>query len=149
MDTNVTTDAGFIDDNYHESEDTGNEEVYCDEGTLETNLRQRKGKIMSCAKETIENGKSFFLTIISFSISLTYRSSGTHKIDLLRSINNLFTLPDYRFFPVLPCAGDGVKCIYMPAASSSKSKVRGECMLCNETREKIKSNGTKKKESVR
>lgn len=35
-----------------------------DENNLETNLRRRKGKIMSCAKETIEHGKSwnvFFL----------------------------------------------------------------------------------------
>jgi hypothetical protein len=55
MDTNVT-DAGFIDDSFHESEDTGNEEFF-DDGTLESNLRQRKGKIMTCAKETIENGE--------------------------------------------------------------------------------------------
>lgn len=40
----------------HESEDTGNEDVN-DDNNLESNIRRRKGKIISCAKETIEQGK--------------------------------------------------------------------------------------------
>lgn len=39
----------------HESEDTGNEDV-TDDNNLESNIRRRKGKIISCAKETIEQG---------------------------------------------------------------------------------------------
>lgn len=40
-----------------ESEDTGNEEFLEYDNNLQSNLRRRKGKIISCAKETIENGK--------------------------------------------------------------------------------------------
>ncbi|XP_055295045.1 anoctamin-8 isoform X2 [Sitodiplosis mosellana] len=40
-------------DEIHESEDTGNEDVN-DDNNLESNIRRRKGKIISCAKETIE-----------------------------------------------------------------------------------------------
>lgn len=40
----------------HESEDTANEEVN-EENNGDSTLRRRKGKIISCAKETIENGK--------------------------------------------------------------------------------------------
>jgi hypothetical protein len=46
-------DSGLHD--VHQESDTGNEE-YGDESNLERNLRRRKGKIISCAKETIESG---------------------------------------------------------------------------------------------
>lgn len=49
----------------HESEDTGNEDLN-DDNNLKSNIRHRKGKIISCAKETIEQGNIFLL--ISFSI---------------------------------------------------------------------------------
>lgn len=39
-----------------------------DDNNLEANLRRRKGKIMSCAKETIEHGK--FIRISFFPIHL-------------------------------------------------------------------------------
>lgn len=42
-------------DDIHES-DAGNED-FADDNNFESNLRRRKGKIISCAKETIENGK--------------------------------------------------------------------------------------------
>ncbi|KFB41004.1 hypothetical protein ZHAS_00008619 [Anopheles sinensis] len=45
-------DSGIIEDVHQESEDTGNED-YGDESNLESNLRRRKGKIISC----VENGK--------------------------------------------------------------------------------------------
>lgn len=45
-------------DEMHESEDTGNEELN-DDNNLKSNIRRRKGKIISCAKETIEQGKIF------------------------------------------------------------------------------------------
>lgn len=40
----------------HESEDAANEEVF-EESNEDSTLRRRKGKIISCAKETIENGE--------------------------------------------------------------------------------------------
>lgn len=43
-----------------ESEDTGNEDI-AEDNNLESNIRRRKGKIISCAKETIEQGKFTFL----------------------------------------------------------------------------------------
>lgn len=49
-------DSGIIEDVHQESEcDTGNEE-YGDESNLESNLRRRKGKIISC----VENGELFY-----------------------------------------------------------------------------------------
>ncbi|XP_021695269.1 anoctamin-8 [Aedes aegypti] len=42
-------DSGIIEDAHQESEDTGNEE-YGDESNLESNLRRRKGKIISCVE---------------------------------------------------------------------------------------------------
>ncbi|XP_058818940.1 anoctamin-8 isoform X3 [Topomyia yanbarensis] len=42
-------DSGIIEDVHQESEDTGNEE-YGDESNLESNLRRRKGKIISCVE---------------------------------------------------------------------------------------------------
>ncbi|XP_062546004.1 anoctamin-8 isoform X3 [Armigeres subalbatus] len=42
-------DSGIIEDVHQESEDTGNEE-YGDECNLESNLRRRKGKIISCVE---------------------------------------------------------------------------------------------------
>lgn len=47
-------DSGIIEDVHQESEDTGNED-YGDESNLESNLRRRKGKIISC----VENGKHY------------------------------------------------------------------------------------------
>lgn len=49
-------------DELHESEDTGNEDVN-EDNNLESNIRRRKGKIISCAKETIEQGKTHLLYI--------------------------------------------------------------------------------------
>lgn len=46
-------------DEIHEPEDNCNEEI-TDDNNLESNIRRRKGKIISCAKETIEQGKIFF-----------------------------------------------------------------------------------------
>lgn len=46
-------------DEIHESEDTGNEDVN-DDNNRQSNIRRRKGKIISCAKETIEQGKILF-----------------------------------------------------------------------------------------
>lgn len=43
-------------DEFHESEDIGNEDIN-EDNNLESNIRRRKGKIISCAKETIEQGK--------------------------------------------------------------------------------------------
>lgn len=45
-------------DEIHESEDTGNEDVN-DDNNRESNIRRRKGKIISCAKETIQQGKFY------------------------------------------------------------------------------------------
>nr|XP_040234873.2 anoctamin-8 isoform X4 [Anopheles coluzzii] len=42
-------DSGIIEDVHQESEDTGNED-YGDESNLESNLRRRKGKIISCVE---------------------------------------------------------------------------------------------------
>ncbi|XP_055550032.1 anoctamin-8 isoform X2 [Wyeomyia smithii] len=42
-------DSGIIEDVHQESEDTGNEE-YGDESNLESNLRRRRGKIISCVE---------------------------------------------------------------------------------------------------
>lgn len=39
-------------------EESAVDEFCSDDNNLESNLRRRKGKIMSCAKETIEQGKS-------------------------------------------------------------------------------------------
>lgn len=36
----------------------GGEDDFTDDNNFESNLRRRKGKIISCAKETIENGES-------------------------------------------------------------------------------------------
>lgn len=49
------SDTNGQSEDLHESEDTGNED-YIDDNNLESNLRRRKGKIISCAKETIESG---------------------------------------------------------------------------------------------
>lgn len=49
----------------HDYEDTGNEE-FTDDNNMESNLRRRKGKIMSCAKETIENGTKLFFFFYYF-----------------------------------------------------------------------------------
>lgn len=60
----------------HESEDTGNEDA-TDDNNLESNLRRRKGKIISCAKETIEQGNCWHISItwkafnLFFSFALT------------------------------------------------------------------------------
>ncbi|XP_041674571.1 uncharacterized protein LOC121530160 [Drosophila eugracilis] len=35
----------------------GGEDDFTDDNNFESNLRRRKGKIISCAKETIENGE--------------------------------------------------------------------------------------------
>lgn len=43
----------------HESEDTGNEDVI-EDNNFESHIRRRKGKIISCAKETIEQGNNRF-----------------------------------------------------------------------------------------
>ena len=51
-------------DEVHES-DTGNEE----DNNLESTLRRRKGKIISCAKETIEHGKFRLIQFILLSFS--------------------------------------------------------------------------------
>ena len=56
------TEGLLLDD--HES-DTGNEE-YFDEGTnntVKSNLRQRKGKLIKCAKQTIESGKYYIFLL--------------------------------------------------------------------------------------
>lgn len=45
------------DDGGLELDEVGNGD-FGEENNLESNLRRRKGKIMSCAKETIENGES-------------------------------------------------------------------------------------------
>lgn len=52
-------------DDVQESEDTGNEEG-TDDNNFESNLRRRKGKIISCAKETIEHGTVNFLLCLFF-----------------------------------------------------------------------------------
>lgn len=39
------------------TDDAALDEFGADNNNLESNLRRRKGKIMSCAKETIEHGK--------------------------------------------------------------------------------------------
>lgn len=56
---------GCSNEDVHESEDTGNEDAN-EDNNLESNLRRRKGKIISCAKETIEHGKqrSFHLILV-------------------------------------------------------------------------------------
>ena len=54
-------------DEIHESEDTGNEDVN-DDNNRESNIRRRKGKIISCAKETIEQGKFYVCVCVSVRI---------------------------------------------------------------------------------
>lgn len=46
-------------DEVPESEDTGNEELNDNDNNLKSNIRRRKGKIISCAKETIEQGNIY------------------------------------------------------------------------------------------
>lgn len=58
--TNETIYASNGCDEIHESEDTGNEDI-TEDNNLKSNIRRRKGKIISCAKETIEQGKQFSL----------------------------------------------------------------------------------------
>lgn len=55
--TNETIYASNGCDEIPDSEDTGNEDIN-DDNNLESNIRRRKGKIISCAKETIEQGKN-------------------------------------------------------------------------------------------
>lgn len=50
------------DDDVRESEDAT---IECGENDFESNLRRRKGKIISCAKETIEHGESIQIQIYS------------------------------------------------------------------------------------
>jgi len=50
----------FIKDNNNDVISAGNEELFISGEDINydtTNLRRRKGKIITCAKETIENGK--------------------------------------------------------------------------------------------
>ncbi|KAL1378460.1 hypothetical protein pipiens_015573 [Culex pipiens pipiens] len=69
-------DSGIIEDVHQESEcDTGNEE-YGDESNLESNLRRRKGKIISC----VENGMS-------------HRSAATHLSAAIEPVENVVLLP--------------------------------------------------------
>ncbi|XP_041776644.1 anoctamin-8 isoform X4 [Anopheles merus] len=49
IDSENIHDSGIIEDVHQESEDTGNED-YGDESNLESNLRRRKGKIISCVE---------------------------------------------------------------------------------------------------
>lgn len=49
---------GMSTDDINESDATNEFPEY---NNLESNLRRRKGKIISCAKETIENGKEIFI----------------------------------------------------------------------------------------
>lgn len=47
-----------MNNNNEDSEDNGNNELNNDESSvIGTGLRRRKGKIITCAKETIENGE--------------------------------------------------------------------------------------------
>lgn len=59
-------------DEVHESEDTGNEDLN-DDNNLKSNIRRRKGKIISCAKETIEQGK-FSTFVININLVHKYSS---------------------------------------------------------------------------
>lgn len=52
-------------DEIHDLEDAGNEDVN-DDNNLESNIRRRKGKIISCAKETIEQGMKTTLYTSNF-----------------------------------------------------------------------------------
>lgn len=55
----------------HESEDTGNEDVI-EDNNFESHIRRRKGKIISCAKETIEQGNNefpFFFLFFRYSMN--------------------------------------------------------------------------------
>lgn len=51
-------------DEIHETEYMASEDII-DDNNLESNIRRRKGKIISCAKETIEQGKIFTHSIYS------------------------------------------------------------------------------------
>ncbi|KAL7739672.1 hypothetical protein ACLKA6_012227 [Drosophila palustris] len=53
--TTNTTTAGE-DGNGGADEQTAQDNDFIEENNFESNLRRRKGKIISCAKETIENG---------------------------------------------------------------------------------------------
>lgn len=71
-------------DELHESEDTGNEDVN-EDNNLESNIRRRKGKIISCAKETIEQGEThlLYIYIIHRFWSIAYRTEyeiATHRL---------------------------------------------------------------------
>lgn len=56
-------------DEMHELADTGNEDIN-DDNNLESNLRRRKGKIISCAKETIEQGEQISISFFFFFLIL-------------------------------------------------------------------------------
>jgi len=55
--TNTTTTAGD-DGNAEADAIAARDDDFIEESNFESNLRRRKGKIISCAKETIENGKN-------------------------------------------------------------------------------------------
>lgn len=53
--SNETIYAGNGTEDIHDSDNYAGE--FIEDNNLESNLRRRKGKIISCAKETIEHGK--------------------------------------------------------------------------------------------
>lgn len=50
------------DDDVRDTDETCNDD--CGDNDFESNLRRRKGKIISCAKETIEHGTLYFCVSI-------------------------------------------------------------------------------------
>jgi len=55
--TTATTTAGDAGGGGGGPPRDGGEDDFTDDNNFESNLRRRKGKIISCAKETIENGE--------------------------------------------------------------------------------------------
>ncbi|XP_055372047.1 uncharacterized protein LOC129606022 [Condylostylus longicornis] len=84
----------------HES-DAGIDDVYAstdNDNNFESNLRRRKGKIISCAKETIENGNFCTYLYIQHTYYIvynihtrTYRIRIENKTEIKNNLNNTKT----------------------------------------------------------
>lgn len=75
-------------DDVHESEDTGNEEG-TEDNNFESNLRRRKGKIISCAKETIEHGTVIFYLVSFLRYAILIVIFGRSRTSFFPNINSI------------------------------------------------------------
>lgn len=87
----------------HESEDTNAE--LTDENNCDSTLRRRKGKIISCAKETIENGEinnMYFYFIAPYTVKIFIQMSFIKIMtSKLCAQNFLIKRKKLRFFQII------------------------------------------------